>query len=428
MSDSEDVRLPKAAEALLEDWPAPERDEQFWDDNAKQVMVKAETADPTSAALFDAPLPAEEGEPGTAAEPEADVAEEAESVEPIGDEASEVEPDEDQELPTMPRASDPPPRASTPPPAREGLSLAEMARLSLEEEKKQPDSKDIARESLSLASRSRASVPDLADAIRASKPPPAPPSAAPESGPVSAEAKPAESASKPKSRMGPVLAIAGAAVGIAAAALILIRTQRGAEPSPLVQAPAAEEQAAAKSKADEPADLPVAKRKDDGTLSFDDLATEGAQENTPSSPGAAVGKVAGSAAKKTDEPNSKAEDEKSEDGPPKEQIVLAEEDEEGAKLEPAAENNDAPLEPGKGAVQAAIGSVLGGARACVAGHDAPSRATVTFGSSGKVSSVAVSGPAAGTPAEGCIRAALSQARVQPFQKPSYTAGLTIRPN
>ncbi|MCC6901635.1 MAG: hypothetical protein IT377_21870, partial [Polyangiaceae bacterium] len=77
--------------------------------------------------------------------------------------------------------------------------------------------------------------------------------------------------------------------------------------------------------------------------------------------------------------------------------------------------------------QAAIGSVMGSARACVAGPDEASRATLTFGSDGRVQSVAVSGKAAGTPAEACIKAALGKARVQPFARPSFSVGTTIRP-
>ena len=92
-----------------------------------------------------------------------------------------------------------------------------------------------------------------------------------------------------------------------------------------------------------------------------------------------------------------------------------------------AEGKSERLQPSTGEVQAAIGSSIGGARACVAAHDKPSRAAVTFGSDGRVKSVSVSGPAAGTPAAGCIRAALKRARVQPFAKPSFTAAATVRP-
>jgi hypothetical protein len=78
-------------------------------------------------------------------------------------------------------------------------------------------------------------------------------------------------------------------------------------------------------------------------------------------------------------------------------------------------------------VQAAVGSVLGNARSCVAGDREPSRARVVFDGSGVVSGVTVTGPAAGTPAESCIKAALSKARVAPFQKPNYSVDTTIRP-
>jgi hypothetical protein len=78
-------------------------------------------------------------------------------------------------------------------------------------------------------------------------------------------------------------------------------------------------------------------------------------------------------------------------------------------------------------VQAAVGSVLGNARSCVAGDREPSRARIVFDGSGVVSGVTVTGPAAGTPAESCIKAALSKARVAPFQKPNYSVDTTIRP-
>lgn len=85
-----------------------------------------------------------------------------------------------------------------------------------------------------------------------------------------------------------------------------------------------------------------------------------------------------------------------------------------------------PDHPSTGAVQAAVGTVMVTARACVAGQGTPSRATVSFGSDGRVRSVAVAGPAAGTSAEGCLRNALGAARVQPFARPSYSVNLTVR--
>lgn len=99
-----------------------------------------------------------------------------------------------------------------------------------------------------------------------------------------------------------------------------------------------------------------------------------------------------------------------------------------APLQPAdATGSERPEAPSQGAVLAALGTVMGSARACVAGQDAPSRAVVVFGSSGQVQSVSVSGPAAGTPSEQCIVSALSGARVAPFSRPTFTASASIRP-
>lgn len=98
--------------------------------------------------------------------------------------------------------------------------------------------------------------------------------------------------------------------------------------------------------------------------------------------------------------------------------------------QPASEENrpkNVPDQPPQGSVTAAVGSVMGGAKACVAGADDVSRATITFGSSGAVQSVSVSGWAAGKPAASCIQSALKGANVGPFSKPTYSFGVTIRP-
>lgn len=98
--------------------------------------------------------------------------------------------------------------------------------------------------------------------------------------------------------------------------------------------------------------------------------------------------------------------------------------------EPAAAkkgNQNVPEQPSQGSVQAAIGSVMGGAKACVSGADDVSRAQITFSSGGTVSSVSVSGWASGKSAAGCIKSALKGASVGPFSKPSFTVGVTIRP-
>ena len=103
-----------------------------------------------------------------------------------------------------------------------------------------------------------------------------------------------------------------------------------------------------------------------------------------------------------------------------------------AATEPAAGgkasgNTNLPEQPSQGSVSSAMGSVMGGAKACVAGADDVSRAQVTFASGGTVSSVSVSGWAAGKGAAGCIKSALKGAKVGAFSKPTFTVGVTIRP-
>jgi hypothetical protein len=98
-------------------------------------------------------------------------------------------------------------------------------------------------------------------------------------------------------------------------------------------------------------------------------------------------------------------------------------------LEPAAgaKNQNVPEQPSQGSVQAAVGAVMGGAKACVAGADDVSRAQVTFSSAGTVSSVSVTGWAAAHGKSGCIQAALKGAKVGPFSRSSYVVAVPIRP-
>ncbi|WP_437967257.1 hypothetical protein WMF04_48220 [Sorangium sp. So ce260] len=86
-----------------------------------------------------------------------------------------------------------------------------------------------------------------------------------------------------------------------------------------------------------------------------------------------------------------------------------------------------PEQPSQGSVQAALGSVMGNAKACVAGADDVSRAQITFSSTGQVSKVSVSGWAASNGQSSCVQAALKGANVGPFSKPSFSVSATIRP-
>ena len=100
-----------------------------------------------------------------------------------------------------------------------------------------------------------------------------------------------------------------------------------------------------------------------------------------------------------------------------------------AKTDPGAgaaagpDTTGLPTKPSQGAVRGAVGTVLGAARACVTADDPVAHATITFGSSGGVQGVSVSG---GGGKDGCIRGALSRARVAPFSQPSFSTSVTVR--
>jgi hypothetical protein len=95
---------------------------------------------------------------------------------------------------------------------------------------------------------------------------------------------------------------------------------------------------------------------------------------------------------------------------------------------PQFDPGSVPQKPSAGAIAGGIGNVMGEARACLGLDDPISYASITFGSAGSVTSVSVSGFAAGKPAEACIKGALSKAKVPPFAQPSYTQKVTVRPN
>jgi hypothetical protein len=369
-----DVQLPEQYEELLTKWPSPERDEAFWEASAKKVSERLEGASweaTDDEALFAAPLPAEPDEG---------------SVEP---------------------EAEPAPR-----------SLAEIARMHLESEAAPAADNDIAKESLALGRQGRASAPVIAEATRAaaarlaSERASAPAPAAPVS------ALPAPPQPK-KSALAPIAMAGIGLLGLAAAAAIVMRSKHESAP------PLAAATAPAATPAPTALAHPTTTVEEGDIVAIDDLGPgkAGAGATAPrSSNGDKV-------ALKAPEPAGKggvAEATKpSPEAPPT--AKPEPQDDFDQKKKPAAIAGDIPEKPSTGAVQAAIGAVMGGARACVAGQDGPSSATVSFGSDGKVSSVSVAGPAAGTPAEACIKAALSKARVQPFARPSFSVGAKIRP-
>lgn len=110
----------------------------------------------------------------------------------------------------------------------------------------------------------------------------------------------------------------------------------------------------------------------------------------------------------------------------------------GAEAPAQAKSNDdaiappsdgvAPEYPSIGAINSALRKARQEAEACVEGDVPISHANVTFSSTGVVQSVAVSGWAAGKPAETCVREALTKVRVAPFLQSSYVVPVTIRSN
>jgi hypothetical protein len=82
------------------------------------------------------------------------------------------------------------------------------------------------------------------------------------------------------------------------------------------------------------------------------------------------------------------------------------------------------LRPAPGAVVGAINGVLSSARACLGQDDAITHASVTFKNDGTVSSVDISGD---RPTNGCVRASLSKAHIEPFADDKFVTRVTVRP-
>ncbi|MEZ4226618.1 MAG: hypothetical protein R3B13_37065 [Polyangiaceae bacterium] len=378
MSDEHD-RLPERAEALLTAWPESAVEDAAWEARAKAIeAAMTGDASATDDALLQPPrLEPEAGEPAEAIAA-------AEGVAPA------VEPE-------------------APP-----ISLAELARQSVAEAKRERDD-ELARDALSVASRARSSQPVIPSSVRAEAGRLAARAAA-----QSVEAAPQVAAEpappKPAPSRAPWIASALAIGGLVIAVAIVWRVKQPQDAISSLQptVPAAEAPKAAPT-------TPSTGHPE--AVSIDQLPGE-TKVPSANAGGAKIARGGAGAAAKPEAPAVETAAPEAPPTPPEKPQL--DPDEKG--LKPAASPQDVPDKPSAGAVQAAVGSVLGSARACVAGHKEPSRATLTFGSEGRVSSVSVSGPAAGTAAEGCIKSALSRARVQPFARPSFTVGsIIIRP-
>ena len=296
--------------------------------------------------------------------------------------------------------------ATTTPLANSGVrtqSLAELARRSVE--KKQASQREMAKESLAIAAQQRPiPVAPIAHVVPVASDNAQPPA------PVAAPTP------------FPKLALALPALALAAAALFWFRPPAPAALSATTALPSAVTPSAPTAVADHHAaparDLPRG-------VDPDTLPGEAPRptEATPSKP-APTGTVAvlQTPAKPITNPRTTPA------APSNEADVVQKSLPPDPGMRPAdSSGGQLPTKPSSGAVQAALGSVLSGARHCVAGDDAPSSAVVVFGSDGRVQRVTVSGAAAGKSSASCIEAQLSRARVQPFAAPNFSVNATVRP-
>ena len=374
------------AEATLGAFPFPDRD---WESDARAVEARLGDSmrGSTDALLLAAPLPSEPGEPSTSS-------------------------------------------ATATPLANSGVrtqSLAEIARRSVD--KKHSEEREMARQSLAIAAQVRPS--DVRRPALEASAVPAPPQAPP----VSAVnvARPSAPPAQPSSPAWQKLALGIPLLALAAAVALWFERP---EPAPLVTNDFAKKSVATPAAAattNAPASVP--RGVDPNSLPGE--THEVAKEGQAASKGLAM------AASKAVAPNSAP-------AKPTTEPVVLDDDQPGpapslAVASPAppapekalppdpalrpADSTGAELvaKPTTGAVQAALGSVMSGARHCVAGDDAPSSAVVVFGSDGRVQRVSVSGPAAGKASGACIEAQLGKARVQPFAAASFSVNATVRP-
>jgi hypothetical protein len=279
-------------------------------------------------------------------------------------------------------------------------SLLEMAKMVEAESRRERDS-DLAIESISLAKTARSSSPSFHELRPSSPSHPSPVAATATPMPLPANVTRLER----RSNAGPIGMVIVALAGLAAATFIVVQTRKAEQPSAAVAPPAVVATNA-------PALTATAKSEE--VVALGDLDT---QKGPPRTKGVNQGGATAMAEKPTP----------GEPAPVAKPTTQQPDPEEDVKLRPAESTGGTPEKPSLGAAQAAVGAVLGSARACVAGQDGPSNATITFGSDGRVQSVAVSGPARGTSAEGCIKAALSKARVQPFSRPTFATSTAVRP-
>lgn len=460
---ADEPRLSERAEQLLASFPVPEID---WEAQARAVEARLSTTalGSTEERWLEAPLAEEAPEIGApaASNPLAELAlGPTETPFPFESMPSIIEaPPSTREPARAPAAAGADPSAAPEPPGTAAAaatatpvpssgnsrSLSALAR-SVAQKGGRPQSRDIALESLSVAAAARSQNDAMAERVRSARPVPPPPSQRPL--PPSQRTRGAPVAPTPannNAQLGPWIAVGG--IGIAAAiALWAMRPAAPAAPQASLEQSAA--QAHPVAQAPEPTSIPKRSAPEavaEGTLAraapTDAVTPSVAASALPLAPrlaaAAAAPVRAGSEAPTTKGGAAAPASER----PTPESIVL-EDTPTSAKgganpgsaplaatsgLRPAAgsPSGGLPDRPSTGAVQAAVGSVMSAARACVAGGVA-TPAQVTFGSNGAVQTVAVSGPNAGTPSASCIDAALRRARVAPFASPTFSLMVWVRP-
>jgi hypothetical protein len=404
----EDPRLPAGAEALLQGLPLPEPD---FEALASRVDARVATTIPgsTDDALLAAPFPDEAGEEVPA--------------------------------PAQPAA----PR------------LSDLARAVAQKRTDAADT-ELAREALSAASKLRSQTDVLVERMRA-----APKAAEPPLRPAAAEAVPARpmppppvlprseasAASAPppartekekKSSLTAIWGGAGLVLAAAAAWVVLVGSPKTPEATRADTAVAAAPAASAVAQAEAPKEMehplpPVAVAERTPAPAAEPAAPEpvaiakgGASRGADSEGSSAASSPVVARPKKSSARPEKVELDAA-PGKPAAQAPAGPSNQD-AQLKPAAGEPAEDLMPDKpstGAVQAAIASVMGSARSCVAGADGPTPATVIFGSNGSVKSVVIGGAVEGTPAAKCISSALSRAKVAPFAQSSFSVGVSVRP-
>jgi hypothetical protein len=423
-TERESDDLPEQAEALLEGWPAPSRSALEWEElaNATVAKIRETSIGSTDDELLNPPLPKEDAEGELAADQP----------------------------------------ASTPEPADEPGLLA-IAKAAVSEGPGE-DEKDIVRAGLKAAEIGRQSRPPAPPGrgqgrARHGRPSSAaglqghlPKSAGAVEAMHEAQAR-SELPARPKrdgEKVGPGAIVAGVMLALAAGVALYVGLHKSRTEPVAVTAHEAAQAAASPSPGSQgPGGNATAGRTDapekPHMLALDDLkpaegsakTTESAKVVVPSATSpmtlALKDKADLSGATSTRAAPKKGPSAANAQAAPEPEAVTLNDAERAAPAQQqeakqaGASNEALPTHPSSGAIQGAIGSVMGGARSCIAGQETGSKATVTFGADGRVKSVVLAGPAAGTPAEGCIRSALMGARVPAFSEPEYSASFTVRP-